>query len=179
MDRPSIDWPACVRTPSMAEGVGLGEWRVSSDPEEVLAAYGLGSCVAVALHDNLRVAGLAHVVLPDSRGDPQGQPGKYADTAVPNLVQAIRRAGGVMTGLRAVICGGASMFQLANLPEVGSANLSAVRQGLAALRIPLLAEDVGGRRGRTMRLEVGTGRARVSTAGGGEIDLWIRPPAQG
>lgn len=46
--------------------VGMGEVAIGF-PGDTLASLGLGSCVAVILHDPVaRVAGLAHVMLPDS-----------------------------------------------------------------------------------------------------------------
>ncbi|HEV7662997.1 MAG TPA: hypothetical protein VGQ62_05635, partial [Chloroflexota bacterium] len=61
--------------------VGLGEAhavradRVAS-AQDVLVAYGLGSCIALCLWDaEARVAGMAHVVLPggDEDGDPNAR----------------------------------------------------------------------------------------------------------
>ena len=45
--------------------VGLGEVKISEDPESVLACVGLGSCVAISAFDPVaKVGGMAHVVLP-------------------------------------------------------------------------------------------------------------------
>jgi len=62
--------------------VRMGEMAVSSSAGDELTALGLGSCIGLALVDrDSGVAGLVHVVLPDSRGDSQ-TPGKVADLAV-------------------------------------------------------------------------------------------------
>ena len=61
--------------------VGLGEVKTSEDPAEVLTCLGLGSCVAVCLHDPVaKVAGMAHIVLPDSEGKPDIKTGGYMPT---------------------------------------------------------------------------------------------------
>jgi len=49
--------------------VGIGQLAISRDPREVLIAYGLGSCIGVSAYDaQTRVAGMVHVLLPDSDG---------------------------------------------------------------------------------------------------------------
>ena len=46
--------------------VGLGELVISSDPEDVLVAYGLGSCVGIAMYNPVtKTGGLLHAVLPE------------------------------------------------------------------------------------------------------------------
>ena len=53
----------------------------------------LGSCIGVALHHaGLQIGGLGHVVLPDSHGR-VGQPGKFADTAIPAMLKSLQAAG--------------------------------------------------------------------------------------
>ena len=51
----------------MQVAVGVGDCRVSNDPECVLVTYALGSCIAVLIHDpTAGVGGLLHFALPDS-----------------------------------------------------------------------------------------------------------------
>ena len=51
--------------------VGIGDCKVSNDPEDVLVTHALGSCIAVLIHDPVaRVAGLLHYMLPESSLDP-------------------------------------------------------------------------------------------------------------
>ena len=86
-----------LATAASSVAVGLGELFVERQGE--LVAYSLGSCVAICLFDPLtRVAGMAHVVLPRApEKGPGDTPGKYADTAVPALLQALLLAhGGVL-----------------------------------------------------------------------------------
>ena len=64
--------------------VRMGEMAVAAAETEVLVTIGLGSCIGLALLDQRRgVAGLAHIMLPEA-GATADQPGKFADTAVPN-----------------------------------------------------------------------------------------------
>lgn len=150
--------------------VGLGEIRVAG-AGAVLACYGLGSCVCLALYDPAaQVAGMAHVVLPSAQhGRSQDLPGKYADTALPALVQALVEAGASRPRLLAKMAGGANVLPLeGGWLDIGSRNAEAVRAALAAARIPLVAQDTGGTCGRTVHLAAASGQMRVTVAGRGE-----------
>ena len=53
----------------------------------------LGSCVGIILHDpDRRVSGLAHIMLPAKHRD-DGTAGKYADTAIPELLARLTGSG--------------------------------------------------------------------------------------
>ena len=83
---------------------------VSRDPDDELVALGLGSCIGVVMIDTpAHVAGLAHVMLPESGGERSAK-GKFADTAVPELLTRVLALGAVRDRLRVAITGGAAMF---------------------------------------------------------------------
>ena len=136
-----------------------------------LVTIGLGSCVAIALHDPLaRVGGLAHVLLPQVLGG-QDEPNraKFASTAVPLLIEDMR-ALGASGPFVAKLAGGASLFGplLAMGGTVGARNIEAARAALIDARVSLIGEDVGGIAGRTVTLDVATGTFLVKTVRGGE-----------
>lgn len=153
--------------------VGVAEMKVSDD-SGTLASYGLGSCVGVAIYDPLRkVGGLAHVMLPDSRGiDCEETPGKFADTAVSRLVDELVELGARRTGLRCKIAGGSQMFEIpsnnqrkAKSPHahIGARNVEGIKRELERLRIPLVGEDTGGNHGRTIKFDTSTGDIEVKS----------------
>jgi chemotaxis protein CheD len=156
-------------------GVGIGEIAASGDPGLVISALGLGSCIGVVMADHLaRVAGMAHVMLPQSRAGATGPPGKFADTAVPALVESLLRLGADRTRLVATIAGGAQMFSAGSgggLFNIGERNEVAVRAALSAARLRVRAADVGGGSGRTMRVRVDTGTVTVRVVGGRPVEL--------
>lgn len=156
---------------SDVESVSVAEIKVSND-SGILASYGLGSCVAVAMYDRLKkVGGLAHIMLPESRGTVSEEtPGKFADTAVSRLVEELVRLGARRTGLRCKIAGGSQMFDIpgdnqraANSPHthIGTRNVERVRLELERLRIPLVGEDTGGNYGRSVKFDTSTGEVEV------------------
>jgi chemotaxis protein CheD len=131
-----------------------------------LVTIGLGSCVAIVLHDvEARVGGLAHVLLPSATmSRDRTNPAKFPETAVPTLIADMRRLGAKRERLIARIIGGASMF--GNLLatrgiNIGERNVAAVRTVLAAERVPIVAEDVGSDYGRSVYLSVEDGRVEV------------------
>ncbi len=153
--------------------VRMGELAASKAGEDTLVSLGLGSCIGLALVDRrMRVAGLAHVVLPDSDGHKGQNEMKFADKAVPELVDRVVALGGRLVRLEAVLVGGASMFAVGSgTLEVGQRNEAAVREQLESHRIPVIAAQTGGDRGRTIRVHVASGQVIVKEAGGKESEL--------
>jgi chemotaxis protein CheD len=142
----------------------MGEIAVSKRAGDELVARGLGSCIGLAVIDRYAgVAGLAHIVLPQST-ETDRQPGKFADLAVPALIDRMIGAGATPHRLEAVLAGGARMFELGEL-DIGARNEEAVRAGLAASGVSIHAAETGGSRGRTMRVEVGGCTVTVKKAG--------------
>jgi chemotaxis protein CheD len=153
--------------------VRMGELAASSASGHVLVSLGLGSCIGLALMDRrLGIAGLAHVVLPHAPDEPQENPRKFADFAVPALILELEALGARKTRLEAVLVGGAAMFAISSASlDVGQRNETAVRDLLAGLRIPVLATATGGNRGRTIRVDVATTAVTVREAGGKNTEL--------
>jgi chemotaxis protein CheD len=173
MSTPSAVVPAAHTIP-----VGLGEVAAQHvDAAEPLVAHGLGSCIALCLFDPIsKVAGLAHVVLPGS--DPQNVPnGKFAGSALPALLKAMASLGGACDPrrLEARLAGGAHVLAIGStgsLPRIGDENAKAVKAALSAASVRLVAEDVGGGKGRTVWFHPRDGgRIRVRTVGGAEREL--------
>jgi chemotaxis protein CheD len=159
-------------TPGTEIAVRMGEIAVSSNPDDVLMSIGLGSCIGLALVDQRRgIAGLAHVMLPEALAG-GGPVGKFADLAVPELVKQTTALGTSKTMLKAILVGGAQMFALGSSAamDIGVRNDAAVRAALAAERIPVLAAEVGGSKGRTIRVVPG-GAVLSKEAGGAEKEL--------
>ncbi|MGZ6213327.1 MAG: chemotaxis protein CheD [Candidatus Limnocylindria bacterium] len=138
---------------------------VSSDPNEELVALGLGSCIGLAIVDRTAgVAGLAHIVLPESN-ERVDQVGKFADTAVPELIARMRTAGAAERRFETALVGGARMFEMSGGLDIGARNEAAVRAALTKARIQVKAAETGGSSGRTVRIAVGELLVTVRAAG--------------
>ena len=125
----------------------------------------LGSCVGVAIYDPAEMLGaLAHIVLPRAEGRP-GSPGKYVDTAIPWMIEALKQRGAVPRRLVAKLTGGAKMFTTQGPFLIGEQNAEATRCLLKQFRIPLVAEHVGGAQGRRATFVADTGQLSVEVVG--------------
>lgn len=154
--------------------VGISDLKVAKAPE-ILVTYALGSCVGICLYDSsVRVAGLSHIMLPSSSmSRDKNQPARYADTAIPLLIQRMEASGARRFRLRAKIAGGAKMFagvSDSSLSNIGQRNVAAVRESLRNYGIPILADDTGKDYGRTLYFSAEDGSMRIKSAKHGE---WV------
>jgi chemotaxis protein CheD len=142
---------------------GIGEMVLAGDAGAQLVAYGLGSCVALALWDpQTRVGGLAHFMLPS--GSAGGPPVKFVETGMGTFLAAFEAKGGSTRRARIKAAGGAAMLAVsASGLEIGKRNAQAVEAALRGRGLALHATDLGGNAGRTVQLEVGTGRLQVKS----------------
>jgi chemotaxis protein CheD len=138
-----------------------GKIFASAEPTAVTTI--LGSCVAVCLWDPaVATGGVAHFVLPRGAGD-QASALRYGNVAVPQLVQRLIDLGCSIDRLRAKLFGGACViaaFQRVG-GQLGLGNAESARGLLAAAGVPVLVEDLGGRRGRKLIFQVDDGTAWV------------------
>lgn len=149
--------------------IRMGEMCVESDGNTLQTL--LGSCVGLALYDRQqKIGGLAHIVLPDSRGS-ENRLGKYVDTAVPSLMEQMEQIAREPLRLTARIAGGASMFVTKGGKTIGLQNVESCEQLLRELRIPILARHCGGEQGRRMTFETNTGRVMIEIVGQDPIEL--------
>jgi chemotaxis protein CheD len=157
--------------PEAMISVLMGRWAVASAPTLIRTL--LGSCAGVVLYDRLaRLGGVAHIVLPDSRGATD-HPGKYANTAIPALIDDMERAAGrkIRPWITAKLFGGASMFQGGASIDIGRSNQVAVERILANLGVSVLARDMGGDAGRRLTFSTATGIVAVRIPGGADYEL--------
>lgn len=133
----------------------MGELAVSAKPGDELVAIGLGSCIGLAIADReAGVAGLAHVVLPESMGK-DGPKAKFADLVVPHIISKLEQAGAIQRRMLAVMIGGARMFAVGDSLDIGTRNAEAVREELQKAGVKIHIEEIGGSRGRTARVVIG------------------------
>lgn len=155
--------------------VGIADYKASLSPAKIIT-IGLGSCVGIALYDGIKkIGGLAHIMLPDSRQFSNiTNPVKFADLAIPMLLQQMESMGASRRAVVARIGGGASMFNFTDkslIMDIGNRNVAAVKDTLSKMSIPILGENTGGNQGRTMILEVDTGKTYIKTVSSGIVEI--------
>ena len=155
--------------------IGIGELKVSNTAGDVLRSYGLGSCIGlVILAPRQRTVGMLHIALPESKINQQlakDQPGMFADTGIPFILQEMERFGCTAGDLVIKIAGGASVMDPGATFEIGKRNILAVKKTLWRYHLGPVAEDVGDIISRTMSVSVDTGIVTVSSPRKGEWDL--------
>lgn len=116
----------------------------------------LGSCVAVCLYDqHWKFGGMNHYMLPLWNGIGLASP-KYGNIAIEKLVEKMLRTGASKPHLVAKIFGGAN--QMSSAVSVGERNIQVAREALQELKIPIVAENVGGTVGRKIRFDTSCGQ---------------------
>ena len=149
--------------------VGMADLNTCTIPDSI-TTLGLGSCVGIVLYDPIsKVAGLVHVMLPDStKIKNNSNKAKFADTGIETLIEDMKKKGANRNSLVAKIAGGAQMFAFSSnndMLRVGERNIEATKQKLKELRIRILAEDTGYNYGRTIEFYTETGELLIKSVG--------------
>lgn len=151
--------------------VPIGEIVVSGTLDDVLVAYGVGSCVAICLYDPVvQVGGMLHALLPSAPGGDRngGKPAKFVDQGAELLVKELQELGAKPRRVLAQYCGGA---QVLNTPgfngalNIGERNVLAAQMTLEAAGLRVQAQDTGGHIGRTVRFYIADGRVTLRSLG--------------
>ncbi|MEZ5063424.1 MAG: chemotaxis protein CheD [bacterium] len=149
--------------------VDIADIRVSKDPASVIVTYALGSCVAVIVHDPIRrIGGMIHYMLPLAQTAPdkaRGNPAMFADTGIPVLFRSVYELGCRKEDLVVKVAGGGSLYDDKGTFEIGRRNYVVLRKMFWKTGVMIAAEDVGGSKSRTVRLNVGTGQVVVRSQG--------------
>ncbi|MBI1808958.1 MAG: chemotaxis protein CheD [Gemmatimonadetes bacterium] len=150
----------------------MAELKCSREPAERLVTYALGSCLAVAVHDPAAgVAGLLHVMMPDSVIDPgkaAANPAMFVDTGVPMLFKSCYALGAKKERMTVIVAGGAHQGdnEEDDRFRIGKRNFAALRKLLWRNGVMIGAAEVGGsRQPRTLWMDVGSGEVLLKVNG--------------
>ena len=149
--------------------VGIADLAIVEAPTN-LVTIGLGSCIGIFIHDRVKKdSALIHIMLPDSTMFRNiTNRCKFADLAIPDVINTMIQNGSKRINLTAKICGGAAMFKFSQTSinsEIGEKNGIAVKRILKEQNINIIGEDLGGNKGRTMFANSETGVVRIRVIG--------------
>ncbi|MFX0548843.1 chemotaxis protein CheD [Hathewaya histolytica] len=155
--------------------VGIADLNVGENPDQLITV-GLGSCVGIVIYDGYKkIGGLAHIMLPDSTQFLNvTNEMKFANLAIPILIDKLIYKGAIKRNLKAKIAGGASMFNFADksmIMDIGNRNCIAVKKTLKESGIPIISEDIGGNKGRTVTFDTSNGLFKIRTVGVGVKEI--------
>jgi chemotaxis protein CheD len=143
--------------------VGMGQISGGKSPQRMKAV--LGSCIGLVLyHPRLKTGVMAHVVLPESAGRADSA-GKFADTAIPEMLKKLKQLGAPCHGLTAKFAGGANMFGSSGPLQIGDANAKAVLQAVRDTGARVMSQDCGGNKGRRVIFDCSDGTMTIECAG--------------
>ena len=135
---------------------------VVREPAEIVTI--LGSCVGVALFDDhFGVCGLNHFVLPLWDGSGLATP-KYGNVSMERMLEKMHREGATLRHIKAQVFGGASM-NISDRFAIGERNVNIALDMLEEYRIPVVARDTGGHRGRKLIFNTETTEVKVFYSG--------------
>jgi len=138
--------------------IQAGEYHCSR--ERVIITTLLGSCISACLYDPVhRVVGMNHFLLAANlyeRADAvsASEAGRYGAQAMAFVIDGMLKLGAERSSLKAKVFGGSSFFggpgEHDSFFTVGETNCRFIQEFLQGHKIPLLASDMGGDRGRVI-----------------------------
>lgn len=145
--------------------VGMAEYKISMGQDKIIT-FGLGSCCGIVLHDKIsKISGMVHVVLPEPTLHSNENKAKFASTGIHELLYAMQRVGARKESMIAKMAGGAHMFGIPNsssdILNIGDRNVEASKKALRELKIITVAEETGGKHGRTIEFDPVSGMLKV------------------
>ena len=149
--------------------VDISDAKISSNAQDVLTTYSLGSCIGVCMYDPVvHIGGMLHYQLPNSILDkPKAErfPFMFADTGMAVMVRKLLDMGAGAKRMQVKIAGGASMGTGPKGFDIGKKNYLSIRKLLWKNGMFIDAEDVGGTSPRNMYLNVADGNVTIRSVG--------------
>jgi len=149
--------------------VDISDAKISSDPQDVLTTYSLGSCIGVCMYDPVaHIGGMLHYQLPDSKLDKlkaEKFPFMFADTGMTIMAKKLLAMGAGAKRMKVKIAGGAAMSIGPKGFDIGKRNYLSIRKLLWKNGMFIDAEDIGGTSPRNMYLNIADGSVTIRSVG--------------
>ncbi len=143
--------------------VEMGQLKIGKY-NDVLTAYGIGSCVVVICYDRINpVAGMLHAILPEKPAKKTDE-NRYINSGIENLIKSLLDMGVSIKNIDAKIFGGARMFDIKSSGDtIGERNIKTAKEILTKKQIKIAGEDTGSNYGRNIEFFVETKQAVVKS----------------
>lgn len=153
----------------MRKIVGVSDMKLSSDPNDHIVTFALGSCIGIAIYDSAaKVGGILHYMLPQSKIDQskaEANPYMFGDTGIPAFFKKAYEMGADKKRLRVVMAGGAAVIDMQDRFNIGKRNITIARKLFWKNNILIDAEHVGDSISRTLYLDLNTGETWFTNKG--------------
>ena len=140
--------------------INSGQFHVATEHTQIATV--LGSCVAICLYDSkTNICGLNHYLLALWNGNGLKSP-KYGNISTELMIENMLKVGAKKESIVAKIFGGANINNL-NITNsvIGEKNILVANRILEEHKIPIIAKDVGGNRGRKLAVDSISGKIRM------------------
>jgi chemotaxis protein CheD len=139
--------------PISQEYVKLGQIIFTKTPEHY-NLLGIGTCLSIFMYDLKRGNYcFSHCMLPEfmecDRNSPS-MPGRYTDLAVDYMLNKMLNEGSNRADIKVKIVGGAQIYT--DTFRIGERNIEVARNKLKECGLKIIAEDVGGKKGRSITI---------------------------
>jgi len=152
-----------IHPPEVASFLLPGDLMIGDRPAHVKTI--VGSCLAIMIRfPRLGLAAIAHCLLPEAPAPvaslPRGEALRYVDTAIEIMIRELAEQGASFEDLEVKLFGGADSLDLSGY-EVGYRNMEVAQTILKRYGLRVVASSLGGRRGRALEFDTGTGDVLV------------------
>jgi chemotaxis protein CheD len=158
----------CPNEDKMRHVIVVGDMKTGRKGDE-LVTHALGSCLGLTVYDPIvKVGGMLHAMLPLSKINPEkaaANPAMFVDTGVPLLFKKIYRMGGEKRRLVVKAAGCCASLDPNEMFNIGKRNYMVLKKLLWKNGVLIKAEDVGGKKSRTVRFHLDSGRVIISSMG--------------
>jgi len=147
--------------------IHVGEIHIGARATEISTI--LGSCVAVCLYDRVNeMGGMNHYLVPLWNETGLQSP-RYGNISIPRLIDSMLNIGCELQNIEAKLFGGANIIDVTHTDMmIGRKNILIAKEILRDYKIPIVAQDVGGEKGRRIMMRSDTGKVFLKYTKNGE-----------
>ena len=106
----------------MQHTIGISDMKISSEPDDILITYSLGSCVGVTIYDpEIGIGAMIHCMLPLAKIDSEKSrknPFMFVDSGLSTMLQELFNLGAVRKRMIAKLAGASSATRISSGPNV-------------------------------------------------------------
>lgn len=151
----------------MERVIGIGEFQISNNNEDVFKIYGLASCIGIVLYcPDIKLLGIAHFLLPTANINPdlsKISPAYFVDTGTDLLISKFRDEYRCkLEKINIGIYGGADARVKNDIFNIGKRNIIEVKKKIRQYNLRIKHNDTGGKIFRTIEASVESGKVKIS-----------------
>ncbi|MCK9257343.1 MAG: chemotaxis protein CheD [Sulfurospirillaceae bacterium] len=145
--------------------IHVGEIFIGVRPTQISTI--LGSCIAVCLYDEVeKIGGMNHYLLPLWNENGLQSP-KYGNISIPRLIEGMENVGCSRKNIVAKIFGGGNVIDVSQEDMmIGRKNILIAKEILREHGIKIVAQDVGGTKGRRIMMQSDNGKILLKYTSG-------------